>query len=153
MRRWCHHEGIKCFSRNEEVQKWRLIFIRSQEISIWTCSASFLKSTVPHSWSPPWSPIWGVEGHSSCSSLQLILIEVDGKCLWQVMTNLWPLLQTVFITFSFANESRFPWASSPAKFAVNFSIQSFIPFPSPASVFPSGLGVSRSGGRFVWTAD
>ena len=49
----------------------------------------FLEHRVPHSWPPPRIPFRGCWKSAATAAHDLILVEVDGKCQWQVLTCSW----------------------------------------------------------------
>ena len=44
---------------------------------------------VPHAWSPPWTPFWGYWKSAAAAAHNLILVELDGKCPWQMPICSW----------------------------------------------------------------
>ena len=49
----------------------------------------FPEHRVPHFWSPFWAPFRGCWRSATAAVHNLILVEVDGKCSWQVPISSW----------------------------------------------------------------
>ena len=49
----------------------------------------FPEHRVPHFWSPFWAPFRGCWRSATAAAHNLILVEVDGKCSWQVPISSW----------------------------------------------------------------
>ena len=77
-RSWWHHEGIECFSRNEEIQglgSWNQFL----KISIWRLvPPASLEHRVPHS--PPGNPLRGCWRLEAAAAQGPVSTEADGKC-------------------------------------------------------------------------
>ena len=91
-RSWCHHEGIWCFPKYEEMQ-WLGSWNQFLKVSIQRPTPPVsLKHRVPHS--PLWIPLSGCWRLAVAAAQSSVSTEVDGnypcclsvtgKCSWQV---------------------------------------------------------------------
>ena len=84
-----HHEEMWCFSRHEKMQQ---LSSQSQFLKIYNylkaCSANFFRAQNASSLISFLNSLQQMLKVSSCSSMcDLILVEVDRKCTWQVPTG------------------------------------------------------------------
>ena len=124
----CHHqEGFECFSRYEEI--WELISENQlQRISMWRPVLLVSREHgLPHFCPPPWTSSGGCWRSAGVAAHDLILVEVSGKCCWQVPICGWHA-HDIFMLQNFVLPSTLHSTSclrAVSSFCNNFSY----PFP------------------------
>ena len=104
----------RCKNWAQKICSWKYL---SEDLS---CQV-FPEHRMPHLCSPPWTPFKGVWKSAIAAALDLIPVEVDGKCSWQVPICSWQIPNFRLRNLSFPHPWALPWRLTQGKTLTSIS--------------------------------